>query len=236
MRSPQVPGRFVYSPSIRHPLGCLLCIPPKTETSTMYPRRIYVLTLVAVFLVGCGSDEADLSDTGATTEEVEASDAATSAPQVPGESTRDPLTIDDIDRWQQGMEAELDAVQQAEEDLRDASTSDDTLNAMMASNDMSTRAAGARAAGVSEDRYEFIRTTFSSAVKNLTPISMEMDVSQMPSEMVQQFEQSRQASLDRMSDVLPDDVVEVLRDRAEELRRQDVELTGARLRAAGVHG
>jgi hypothetical protein len=58
----------------------------------------------------------------------------------------------------------VQAVRKAEESFSRARTSEDTLTGMMAANDMSTRAAGAEAAGVSEDRYQFIRTTFSSAV------------------------------------------------------------------------
>jgi hypothetical protein len=63
-----------------------------------------------------------------------------------------------------------------------------------------------------------------------------MDVSQMSARMVEQFEQSRQASLDQMSNVLPSDVLEALRTRAAELRQQDRSLTGARLTAVGMGG
>src|SRR5690606_1496714 len=124
------------------------------------------------------------------------------------------------------------SVGEAEAELERSSTSEDTLSAMMAANDMSTLSAGAAAAGVDEDRYRFIRRTFSSAVGYLSPLELEMDVSEMPAEMVEQFEQARMTSLEQMSGVLPADVVETLREQAAELRQQDVGLAAARLRVA----
>lgn len=191
-------------------------------------RRVITL-LVFAFIAGCGSDNAQSPDVD--TMAGETSPDIASAPNAPAEAAYAPMSVEDIERWERGMQAELQAVREAEESLRTAETSEDTLNAMMAVNDMSTRAAGARAAGVSEDRYQFVRTTLSSAVKNLSPLDEEMDVSQMPEAMIEQFEQNRQLSLEQIRDVLPDDVLEALRTRASELRRQDIALISARLEA-----
>lgn len=198
----------------------------------MIVTRLLIVLLFAVIVAGCGSDESDPDTEEASAEQSTRAD--TPDPQTPTESTSAPLTVQDVDRWQRGMEAELQAVQEAEESLSRAATSDDTLNAMMAANDMSTRSAGAQAAGVSEDRYEFIRSTLSSVVRYMTPLEQEMDVSQMPEAAIEQFEQSRRTSLDQMSDVLPADVREALGARAAELRQQDLLLTNARLEAVGM--
>lgn len=201
--------------------------------------KVHLLSITLLFtmlVAGCGSDETNSPSAETMADEGASSPEDSPALQTPKESTSAPLTVEDIDRWQRGMEAELQAVQEAEESLSRAATSEDTLSAMMAANDMSTRAAGAQAAGVSEDRYQFIRTTFSSAVRYLSPLEDEMDVSQMSASMIEQFEKDRQASLDQMSNVLPADVLEALRTRAAELRQQDRSLTGARLTAVGMSG
>ena len=198
----------------------------------MIVPRLFIILLSAAIIAGCGNNES-ASENEETMVEQPAEDLAPDAQTSP-ESTSAPLSVEDIDRWQRGMEAELQAVQEAEQSFNQAATSDDSLNAMMAANDMSTRSAGARAAGVSEDRYQFIRSTLSSAVKYMTPLEQEMDVSQMPESAIEQFEQSRQTSIDQMSDVLPDDVREALGARATELRRQDLQLTNARLAAVGM--
>lgn len=193
--------------------------------------RLLIILIFAAVIAGCGND-GSAPDNGEMPAEQPLDDDATDA-QTP-DAVSATLTVQDIDRWQRGMDAELEAVEEAEENLSRAATSDDTLNAMMAANDMSTRAAGAQAAGVSEERYEFIRSTLSSAVSYLTPLDQEMDVSQMPEAAIQQFEQSREASLEQMGDVLPEDVREALRERAVELRLQDMRLTTARLSAVGM--
>ena len=108
------------------------------------------------------------------------------------------------------------------------------MNAMMAANDMSTLDAGAAAAGVSSERYKFIRSNLSSAAANLSPIEMEMPVKDMSPAMIEEMKKGREAALQRMSTDVPPDVIEALRPRAAALRKQDMELAGARLKAVGA--
>lgn len=199
----------------------------------MRPTTLAVL-LSLVLLAACGGDDSAPESFDAGVEESTNLPEPAAAPQVADQPNTAPLTTEDIDRWRRGMAAELEAVAAAEADLARSTTSEDTLNAMTAANDMSTLGAGARAAGVSEDRYRFIRRTLSSAAGYLSPIEQEMDVSQMPAQMVEQFEQGRTANLERLGDALPADVIEALRPQAAELRQQDRNLTAARLRAAGA--
>lgn len=198
-------------------------------------KSVRLISIATIFLLaGCGGNEQPQTDGESLPDDGFESETAVNAPTENMSETTRPLTVDDIDRWQRGMQAELDAVEEAGEALREAETGDDTLSAMMAANDMSTLAAGASAAGVGEDRYRFIRSNLSEAVKYLTPLEQEMDTSQMPEAMVEQFEHNRQESLARLSGVVPPEVLEALRSRASDLRKQDADLAGARLRASGI--
>jgi hypothetical protein len=164
-----------------------------------------------------------------------ASTASTaSTPSGDASSTAAPLTVDDVDRWQRGMEAELQAVRDAGAKLRDARSGTDSMTAIAATTDMATRSAGAKAAGVDEDRYQRIRSTFSPLVGKLSPIEQEMNVSQMPAAMVAQLKQSRAQSLAQDTVGLAPALVDTLRARAAALRKQDLALTAERLKAAGM--
>jgi hypothetical protein len=106
---------------------------------------------------------------------------------------------------------------------------------MMGVQDMATVSAGAQAAGVDEERYKFIRSNLSAVVSYLTPPELEgMDTTKMPQSMRDEFRTGREAQLKQMANDVPADVVEVLRPRAAELRKKDMELTGARLKGAGA--
>lgn len=199
----------------------------------MAPTRLAVIPLIAL-AAACSGGEPATEDSGSSSVEDASLTVNDPAPQAMVEPTTNnaPLATEDIDRWRRGLAAELGAVEAAATDLRASSTSEDTLNAISAATEMSTRSAGARAAGVDEERYQFIRRTLSTAVGYLSPLEQEMDVTQMPPEMVEQFEQARNENLTRMSDVLPAAVVEALRTQAAELRQQDREVTAARVRVA----
>ena len=133
------------------------------------------------------------------------------------------------------MTAELEAVNKAAEDLRNAKTGSDSMTALFAVNETSTRAAGARGAGVDEGRYQLIRTTLSPLAAQMAPLSLTMDVSKMPPEMVAQMDKSRADDLARMETNLPPALVDAMKPRATELRKQDLALVAARLKAAGAH-
>ena len=181
------------------------------------------------------SEQAGTVDSSAAAADTTASaSAAPPAAANPNDNTAASLTADDIDRWQKGMDAELEAVKKAGADLAAAKTSSDTMSAMMAANDMSTRAAGAKAAGVDEERYQLIRTTLSSVVGQMAPIELQMDVSKMPAAAVAELKKSREAGLAQATAELSPALVEALKPRAAALRKQDLTLTAERLKASGI--
>jgi hypothetical protein len=193
----------------------------------------FIVAGIAIATAACSKAESS-ADTTAVDTAAQAAATATPAPSQPTSTNSAPVTVEDIDRWVRGMAAELKAVQDAGAKLKAAKNANDTLSATMAANDMSTRDAGAAAAGLDPERYQFVRTTLSSAVGKLSPIEMEMNVKEMPPEMIAQMQQSREESLKQMSNDVPPAVIEALRPRAAELRKQDMTLTGERLKASGA--
>jgi hypothetical protein len=195
-------------------------------------------------LVACGGRKDAAPDADSATAAQEAADSATaeaavatsSAPAAQaGPSSSAPLAAADVDRWKRGMDAELVAVRAAGTKLRSAKTPNDTASLMMQANDMGTRDAGAKAAGVDPERYQFIRTTLESAVAQLTPLEQEWpNLKEMPASMVDELKKGRETALARMSSDVPPAVIEALRPRAAELRNQSLTLAGERMKAAGL--
>ena len=205
-------------------------------------RRAAALAALSLIVACGGRKDADANADSATaaeesadsaTAEAAAATSTTPAPAAPSSSR--PLEAADVDRWKRGMDAELVAVREAGTKLRSAKSANDTASAMMEANDMGTRDAGARAAGVDPERYQFIRTRLSSAAAQLTPLEQEWpNLKEMPASMVEDLKKGRETTLARMSTELPPAVVEALRPRAGELRKQSMNLTGERLKAAGL--
>ena len=196
------------------------------------------LSLVAVAACGHSRDAATDSTAAATDSTPPATAPSTSAAVTPASSsaasTDAPITVADIDAWQKGMTAELTAVQDAGTARQNAKNATDTLNAMFGANDMSTRAAGAKGAGMSEARYQYVSNKLSSIVGNLSPIEAEMNMKDMPESFRKQMQQSREQSATQEMAGMAPDVQAALRARAADLRKQSLELAGARLRAAGA--
>jgi len=211
------------------------------QTARIRSVRVILLTALSAALVAGCSRKSDSrpSDTGATpagsTDVAPAPAAApTAAPGTP--STASSVTADDIDRWQRGMDAELKAVQDAGMQLHNAKTATDSMNAVLAANETSTRPIGARAAGVTEQQYQLISNTLGSLVANMTPVEQEMDASKMSAAAVTMLNQSREKALTSASTGLPPGLLEALRPRATTLRKQALTLAGERLKAAGMTG
>lgn len=152
--------------------------------------------------------------------------SAVRADQEPG--------VEDIDRWQRGMAAEKKLVQEAAAKLAAAAKNDSSakLDAVNASLEMNTLDAGSAAAGIERETYRRIRSMFSDAVAQLSPLEMEMDVSKMPAQMVEQLRSGREQSAAQLSIQLPPDVFAALKARAAELRQQEKDLIGERLKVA----
>ena len=197
-----------------------------------------VLSLVAVAACGHSRDAATDSTAAATDSTPPATAPSTSAAVTPASSsaasTDAPITVADIDAWQKGMTAELTAVQDAGTARQNAKNATDTLNAMFGANDMSTRPAGAKGAGMSEARYQYVSNKLSSIVGNLSPVEAEMNMKDMPESFRKQMQESREQSATQEMAGMAPDVQAALRTRAADLRKQSLELAGARLRAAGA--
>lgn len=186
---------------------------------------------ISFLALGCGGSDPETTpaaDDAATDTEPTAAEAPTPAPA----SNNSEVSVDDIDRWQRGMQAEFKAVQEAAAKLANAKDENEKLEALFAANEMGTVEAGANGAGVDPDRYRRIRNQFSAAVSQLSPLEMEMDVTQMPEEMVEQMQQSRDAAAAQLEGQLPADVFEALKTRAAELRQQQKLLVAERLKVA----
>ena len=201
----------------------------------MQNTRSGVATLaLSIILTGCGQSTTEsetLSDepTNTTAPAPRESTASTATQSAASEQS---ISVSDIDRWQRGMEAERKATQDAAAKLAEAKDENAKLDALNAATEMGTLDVGAAAAGVDADRYRRIRNILSDAVSNLSPLELEMDVSQMPAEMVEQMKQARSASAAQVKDRLPADVLEALEPRVTELRTLQKELVAERLKAA----
>ncbi len=195
------------------------------------------VAMVGALLVACGGKDTSRTDSADAADPADSVAEAPNPAAAPAPSTSPttaPLTVADIDRWQRGMTAELDAVHQAAAKLKSAKTGEDTLSAMMAVQDMSTAAAGAKASGVDEERYKLIRSDLSAAAGYLAPQIGGLDTTMLSAAQREEMRQGNEAQLKQMEDRVPPPVVEALRPRAAELRKQDLELVAARLKGAGM--
>jgi len=200
-----------------------------------FPSRTLFRLLTVLLLAGCGGAGRD------ETHDEAAGDAAGGAPapapdvaSQSGTPSSAPLTVDDIDRWEKGMAAELAAVQEAGAKLESAKTGEDTLSALMGVQEMTTTPAGARAAGVDAERYSVVRSDLSAAAAYLTPHLGGIDTTLLSPAQREEMRQMNAAQLRQMEGRVPADVVEALRPRAEALRKKDLELVGARLKGVGM--
>jgi hypothetical protein len=202
----------------------------------MNPDRLSRATIVmaGALLVACGGKDASRADTADPPDSAAEAPAPAAAPVPSSDPATAPLGVEDIDRWQRGMAAELEAVRQAAVKLKGARTGEDTLSSMMAMQEMSTAAAGAKAAGVDEERYKRIRSDLSAAASYLAPQLGGIDTTMLSPAQRQELRQGNEAQLKQMEDRVPPAVIEALRPRAEALRKQDLELVGERLKGAGA--
>ena len=201
--------------------------------------RVIPTGLLVANLYGCGTRDAkpeadhQVAEAEDATPAEDASAAAAPA-AAPADDGQKPLTVADIDRWDKGMAAELEAVHAAATKLKEAKTADDTLTAMTATQDMSTLEAGAQAAGVDRERYNLIRSTFSSAAGYLAPSVGGLDTTTLSSDQRAEIRRGNAEQLEQLKDVVPPDVVSALTPRAAQLRTKELELVAARLKAAGM--
>jgi hypothetical protein len=186
--------------------------------------------LLALTLYACGAQDKPKADADAGA--AEDTSATASAPET--NSGPKPIEVADIDRWEKGMAAELEAVHAASGKLKAAKTADDTLTAMMSVQENATTAPGAKAAGVDEERYNFIRSELSTAASYLAPWIGGVDTTMLSPEQRDEMRKDNQTQLEQMKDRVPPEVVAALAPRAPALRMKVLELVGARLKGVGA--
>jgi hypothetical protein len=193
--------------------------------------------VLALTLTACGGGDSDTDDAAPPAQAADA-EPASEAPQAsdasPSAGTTVPVTVADIDSWKKGMTAELEVVRAAGTKLKEAKTADDTLSAMMGLQETATWEAGAKAAGLDVERYKFINSELSAAVSYLTPQLGGIDTTILSPAQRQELRESNASQLKEMEERVPAEVVEALRPRADELRKQNLELVAERLKSAGV--
>jgi hypothetical protein len=192
------------------------------------PASLFTMLLVAA--CGGSADNGESQDEAAADAPAPASDPS----NEPASPTNAPLSVEDIERWEKGRAAELAAVQEAGKKLGTAKTGEDTLSAVMGVQEMTTRAVGARAAGLDEERYNVVRSELSSAVAYLTPHLGGIDTTMLSPAQREEMRQMNAAQLKQMEARVPAAVIEALKPKAEALRKKDMELAGARLKSAGM--
>jgi hypothetical protein len=210
-----------------------------TWISRAFALALFPTTLVA----GCGDKKGDSAsiDTLAAIDTAQTAEAAgdtgtapaAASTQSPDQSSQ-PVTVADIDRWQKGMAGEMKAVQTIGDKMKAAKTTEEKLTIMGETHEQSTAAAGARAAGLDEERYKFVRDHLSNAASRLAPLELGIDTTQIPQSRREQERADRDAYFKQMAWAVPPDVVEALEPRAKELSNQNLELAGARLKASGM--
>ena len=201
----------------------------------MRQARFCVVLISILSAAACGKGDDSATDTSASqAAAVETAGANASIEPLPGSGSGAPVAVADVEKWQRGMEAELKAVQAAGEKFRASKTNADSLDNMMASNEMSTLNAGAAAAGLDPERYKFVRSTLSAVALALSPLELDADLSSMPPDFANQLKAQGAQNLERMKADAPTEVVEAMRPRALQLRKQHTDLVAARLRASGL--
>jgi hypothetical protein len=99
---------------------------------------------------------------------------------------------------------------------------------------MATWETGAKAAGLDVERYKFVNSELSAAVSYLTPELGGIDTTMLSPAQRDELREGNAAQLKQMEERVPPDVVEALKPRAAELRKQSLGLAAERLKAAGV--
>jgi hypothetical protein len=85
---------------------------------------------------------------------------------------------------------------------------------------------------VDEERYKLIRSDLSAAAGYLAPQLGGVDTTMLSPAQREEMRQGNEAQLKQLEDRVPPAVIEALRPRAADLRKQDLELTGERLKGA----
>lgn len=196
--------------------------------------RAALACVLALTLGACGGGDSDADEASPPAETGADAEAAPSAEPDASGGAAAPVAAADLDRWQTGLAAELEAVRKAGARMREAKTNEDTLSAMMAVQEMATQEIGARAAAMNLERYRMVHSELSAAVSYLTPHLGGIDTTMLSPEQRVELRQSNEAQLKQMEARVPAEVVAALRPRAAELRKLTLELVAERLKSVGM--
>ncbi len=100
--------------------------------------------------------------------------------------------------------------------------------------EMTTTPVGARAAGLDPERYNMVRSNLGAAVGYLTPHLGGVDTTLLSAAQREEMRRMNAAQLKQLESTVPAEVIEALKPKAEALRKQELELAGARLKGAGM--
>jgi hypothetical protein len=212
-----------------------------------------LLTLALAAPLACGGGDDSTDDTAAVeaTEDAGGDTAAsTTAPSAAAEAPNDvtaPITAEDFDRYERGLAAEVATVRKAINDKKGAKSSQDSLAVIFAATEGETQDDGARAAGVSVDRYRHLdqelgatisARVMSPAMRQTMPDSAA--IAQLPAEHQEQARKNMREMQAALSDSatyrrIPPALQETFKARA--AARLDTlwkELFALRMQAAGI--
>lgn len=195
-----------------------------------FPFRTPLRLLIALLFAACGGEAPKDEPPAETAPEAGASDASGPSPNP----VSAPISVEDIERWEKGMAAELAAVLQSGGKLENAGTGEDTLSALMGVQEMTTTPVGAEAAGMDQERYKTVRSNLAAAVAYLTPHLGGVDTTMLSVAQREEMRAMNAAQLKQLEGTVPAEVIEALKPKAEALRRKEIELAGARLKSAGM--
>ena len=201
----------------------------------MLAGRFTVVAISIVLSAGCSKSDAAVNADSASAGRTEpASTSITNAaPTPPSNGNSTAVTVDEIDKWQLGLTAELKAVQEAQSRLGAAKSGKDSLDAMMAATEISTLGVGAQAAGLDDQRYGFVRSRLSDVVLALAPLLLDMNPGDQPPGFAEKIRHGGDVEIERMKVDVPTPVVESMRPRSLQLRKLVTDLIAARLKVAG---
>jgi hypothetical protein len=198
-------------------------------------RRTLALAAVAGSLLACSKADDAAADSAAA--ETAAAQATPAPPATAATAPADaPLAVSDIDVYERGLRAELQAVQDAYEAKKKAKTAADTMQAIGVS--MRLDSAGAAGAGVDSDRYRRIKSKMQELVGVISP-ALPFDTTKMTKAerdqmrpQITQTLQMMEAGRARVTEGVPADVLEALKPRAKALSELNLRVAGELMRVA----
>jgi hypothetical protein len=214
---------------------------PEAERTPMISVGNSMALALVIALAACGGDSDTRNELAA--------DPATDAAPAPGAadagSVRDgALTVNDLDAYERGVEAEIAAVGEAERRRAAATSPSDTLEALADATELRTIEVGARAAGMPVDRYREVRQRVEGVLRaNATPAASQMmgdvDTTNAPPEVrarVRENIREQEAATARARETafagLDPQVAAALRSRVDRLDSLRMRLVAERIRVA----